>query len=420
MRAWHPNTANDSLTDELVLNCAVMAEPSSEANELVEYLVENCPGSLERKAAGGCTPLMIACQLGRIGFAKILIAAGADQSTRNDKGENIVHAVIKRKSPVCRIRNLLNLLDSDLRKHLFQQRTNLKDNGATPLHSWILEYNGRKHNHAKRVVTSLKLILEYSNGEELDMLNAAGETCLHSAIHMGQLAIIRTLVDFRPQLLYRENAVGRTPAEIARDRLATCIFKRPENQRYYYDEDATSKALALRKRDQGEFVLDKISQDEILKSKADEMHEAAGLGEVYTGNQLARILGAMGIDNPKNWNCNDLETPDLDRRVIWDFCSVAMRKHAGKRRLVSLNEANDVARRLGESEVSSRYFSVNNRSKEDEDEQEKEEDEEKKVATFVEQSLGGASAWQIQERDDKARKAIPKCADCEKHHTNEE
>ncbi len=399
-----------------------MANPGTESNELVEYLVETCPGSLEKKAAGGCTPLMIACQLGRIGFAKALIAAGADQSTKNDKGENIVHAVIKPDSPVCRTRTLLNLLDSDLRKHLFQQRKNLKENGTTPLHSWIMDYSGRNYNSAsaKKVVAMLKLILEYSNGEELDMLNGAGDTCLHSAISQGQLAIIRFLVDFRPQLLYRENAVGRTPAELANDQLATYVFQNPNSQRSYHNDDAKSSAMELKKRDKSEFMLDKLAQDEMLKKRAEDMREASGLGDVYTPHQLARILGAMGLDNPREWDRNDLQTAGLPERVMWDLCQVVMGRHAGKRRLVSLNEANDVARRLGESDVTSRYFSVNRRSAEDDEPEDKEEDESKKLSDFVQESLQRANEWLIQEREGDAEKAIPKCTHCEKHHTDEE
>lgn len=399
-----------------------MARPSPESIELVEYLVEACPGSLEKKAAGGCTPLMIACRLGRIDFVKILIAAGADQSTRDDNGENIVHAVIQQKTRVCRARKLLNLLDSDLRKHLFQQRRSLKTNGLTPLHAWILSgmysYNQES---SKTIVAMLKLILEYSNGEELEMLNGGGDTCLHSAVSQGQIAVIRTLVDFRPQLLYRENAVGRTPAEFARDRLASVIFKQPGSNGYhYYDEESKSRALSMKKRDQSEFFLDNTSQDEALKKQADEMHKASGLSETYTPHQLARILGAMGLDNPKNHDKGNLETEDLDKHVIWDLCSSAMRKHAGKRRLVSLNEANDVARRLGESETTSRYFSVNSRRDNDGEVSDKEEDDTKKVDDFVAQSLGGSTAWQTRRLGKEEFDKLPKCAICGMRHSDDE
>lgn len=408
--------------DELVLHCAVMATPSLEANELVEYLVEACPSSLEKKAAGGCTPLMIAYKLGRFGFAKILIEAGADQSTRNDHGETLAHAAVDVMGHTCRVRDMLNLLDSDLRKHLFQQRTSLKDSGITPLHAWIQKYGGRRHNHSstKSVVKTMKLILEYSGGDELNMLNSAGDTCLHTAVSQGELAIIRTLVDFRPQLMFRENAVGRTPAEVARDKVAARVFKRPDDLRYRYYAEAPSKALDLKTRDEEDFVLDKISQDDLLRSKTKEMQAASGLGEEYTPHQLARILGAMGVDNPKGWESNDVGSDDLSCKVIWDICNQTVRKHTAKRRLVSLNEANDVARRLGESEVTSRYFAVNSRKDDDAEEENVEDDEDKKVADFVQHSFAGAQGWLLSNMDPKAREAIPKCAECDERHTSGE
>ena len=44
----------------------------------------------------------------------------------------------------------------------------------------------------------------------------------------------------------------------------------------------------------------------------------------------------------------DKQSKRGDQGKIWDFCSEAASKHPGARRLVSLNEANEVARRVGE------------------------------------------------------------------------
>ncbi len=52
-----------------------------------------------------------------------------------------------------------------------------------------------------------------------------------------------------------------------------------------------------------------------------------------------------------------------------------MEKNPDRRRLVSLGEANDVAKRLGESYSSSRYFSIQARG-EDEEEENGEQDPE--------------------------------------------
>jgi ankyrin repeat protein len=65
----------------------------------------------------------------------------------------------------------------------------------------------------------LQLLLELSgpDGNGLEMLNGAGDTCLHTAIMHHHVAVAKALIDFKPSLLYRENAVGRTPAEVAYD-----------------------------------------------------------------------------------------------------------------------------------------------------------------------------------------------------------
>ncbi|KAI9171446.1 ankyrin repeat [Paramyrothecium foliicola] len=208
--------------NDLVIHCAVMATPENRSYELLEYLVETYPQSLEKKTTTGDTPLMIACRLGRLRYVELLLKANADQSTKNANGENIVHAAIAGVPTAHRLRPLLELFDKDLRSHLFQQRNSLQNDGLTPLHAWIIAASGgansynnsQAYSERKDAVEVLKLLLEYSQGCELSMLNAAGDTCLHTAIMRAQLALVKAIVDFQPRLLYRENAVG--PANSAR------------------------------------------------------------------------------------------------------------------------------------------------------------------------------------------------------------
>ncbi len=64
----------------------------------------------------------------------------------------------------------------------------------------------------------MQTLLDYSRDAELDILDGKGDTPLHSLIaKKADVAVIRTLLDVNPQLLHHENAVGRTPAEVARD-----------------------------------------------------------------------------------------------------------------------------------------------------------------------------------------------------------
>ncbi|KAF5025038.1 hypothetical protein F66182_2906 [Fusarium sp. NRRL 66182] len=389
--------------NDLVIHCAVLAEPGESANELLEYLVEACPAFIEKKNSQGDTALMVACRLGRIEFVKILLTANADQSTRNQKGENIIHAAIAGNPRASQLRELLELLDPSLRSHLFLQRKTLQENGNTPLHTWILQASGAQpenyaigfgsyrakpyDNREREAARMLELLLEYSKGEELDMLNGAGDTCLHTAIMHDMMVLIRVLVGFKSSLLYRENAVGRTPAEVAHDRLTAQKFAKPSSPR-------------LSKQNQAVDILDKKPKEFCLKS-ALEAHTTnqrkslladQGLSDTYKPDEFPLILWSLGVE--KRSQTNSLGGYTV-KKIVWDICRTAMEKYPEHRRLVSLNEANDVAKRLGEKYSASRYFSIQARRDDDEDE----EMEDKTTVDFAVQELNSriSGAWKTED-----------------------
>ncbi|KJZ78330.1 hypothetical protein HIM_02368 [Hirsutella minnesotensis 3608] len=343
--------------NDLAIHCAVLSKPTAESHSLLEYLVKAYPESMERKTTDGDTPLMLASRLGLTSYCKVLIAAGADQSTRNVRGENIVHAALLGLPMASQLKHLLDLIDPDLRSHLFTQRTILAQNGNTPLHSWISQLclvtaYGRPYYRdslpdvdveAKSSADTLKLILEYAEGKELDLLNGAGETCLHTAIKKDLVYLVKTLVEYKPQLLLREDAVGRTASELAHDRRQSKIFERPQKSSYPRDQ---------RFQQLPEISPTSLSYRAIFKDKSPEelktIAEAAGLGGDYDAEALAYILNVMGIGVGGQGQAPS--HVDL-KEVVWDYCSTTLARHPGKRRLVSLNEANDVSRRLGECQA---------------------------------------------------------------------
>ncbi|UNI14911.1 hypothetical protein JDV02_001490 [Purpureocillium takamizusanense] len=417
--------------NDLVIHCAVLSTVTKESVELLGYLVNACPEFIEKKTSSGDTPLMVACSLGRIEYVKTLLAAGADQSTRNASGENIVHASLKGNPTAAHIKPLMEILDSDLRKHLFLQRKSLEHNGTTPLHTWIsrvcglsdsgettsyYHYNRSYYNQAPSeyrdqevVVTMAKLLLGYSNGEELDMLNGAGETCLHTAVKREVISLVKVLVDFKPQLLLRENAVGRTPAEIAHDQLQSQTFEKP-NDHYRH---RTSTAV--------EDLINKHVDNFATESKADKADDATikgklqalGLSADYDEGDLVSLLAAMGTSGGKSGSTPSSGTM---KKAIWDFCFSALSKDSGKRRLVSLNEANDVARRLGEKHTPSRYFSVENRKDEDEEEQGSQDGKDDTTDFVVrEMQQRRGKAWEFSEYEAE-KLGISKCDGCGRYH----
>ncbi|KAL7913161.1 ankyrin repeat-containing domain protein [Trichoderma velutinum] len=412
--------------NDFVLHTAILAGPSENSIELAKYLIESYPESLEKKTSSGETPLMIACRLGYVHFAKLLIGANADQATRNHLGENILHAAVAGNPKAASLRRLLDIIDPGLRSHLFTERKSLQANGLTPLHAWISQACGvanddfaitsrrRRYYHwqpsspyprAEDIVDMLKLMLEYSKGEELDMLNGAGDTCLHTAVMQRMVSIVKILIDFKPQLLYRENAVGRTPAEVAQDKVTADQFR----QQHKLQSPRTDKFDAMPAQAVNTFIkcstIEGLSDDE-LREKVVEL----GLSGQYEPAQVAAIIGLVGLARSQ-----ETLAETTRNTVIWDLCKTCMDKNPGKRRLVSLNEANDVAKRLGEKHTASRYFSIQGRA---EDDDEPEDDaEEKDTRDFAAKQLSSKlnEAWRFNSFVGKDF-GLEKCDECKSYH----
>jgi hypothetical protein len=167
-------------------------------------------------------------------------------------------------------------------------------------------YTFSEDNGRDRVFETIELLLSFSKGDELITINGAGDSPLHSIIAGRKLGITRQLLTHNPELLYRENATGRTPFELARDLYTALKLKNPPTV-------GTS--------------------------------DSTYYGYRY-GNSEVRTIS----DNAPDTFVKD-DKPKDKRSVeekIWDLCREVAAEHPGKRRLVSLNEANEVARRLGD------------------------------------------------------------------------
>lgn len=340
-----------SIPDDLVVHCAVMGPLGDETNNLIKYLVNVCPTSLETKSDHGYTPLFLACLLGRVEFAKTLIDAGADQSVKDGNYCNIVHATVTNQPKVEKLRELLNLLDPELRSHLFLQRNNLTHGGDTPVHSWLKGANlipnefhhwgwQRPSIESEDNVKLLELLVEFSGGHDLGILNGSGDTILHSAVARQLPGHMKVLLDSDPKLLYRENSVGRTPAEIAHDMFISHKVAQPE-----------------------EIVVD------------------------HNPYQNETSYAHKGPADFVDWKRTRGQRTHSRKEQVWELAQEYLGKFPARRRLVSLNEANDVAKRLGESYSWQRYYAKGwNRNQDGEDddaEKPEEEEEEVKESDFV-------------------------------------
>ncbi|RYP25160.1 hypothetical protein DL765_000041 [Monosporascus sp. GIB2] len=366
------------MQNDLVIHCAVMGPQGEQTNRLIEYLIKVCPSSVEARSDRGYTPLYLACLLGRVQFAETLIKAGADQSVKDKEYNNIIHAALTNNPKFDMLRSLLSLLDPELRSDMFKQRNQLAHGGDTPLHYWIKKANETRypyamhgqfgtysrHDTSKESISNvelLSLLLEFSKGVELEILNGSGNTVLHSAVLLELPGHMSVILENNAQLLYRENTVGRTPAEIAYD----C------------------------------FIASKLS---------------IGDAAMSIGTRRSDRLANLVDKSPFSFACDQPGKPERPRReLVWEVAAeyLALTEGSSKRRLVSLNEANDVAKRISESYTGQRYYqkgtttSADADADDDEEEKKKREEEEAaKEADFVTKQYNIRGIWAWAETND--------------------
>lgn len=300
-----------------IIHAAVLARPCERNNALAAYLIKTCPDMINAKSEEDVTPLMVAAKLGRIEIARMLITAGADPTMRNSRRENLLHLALRHGPTPEKIDDFLAIFPHAVVQRLAHERDSHHDGGKTPLHRWLAEHT------TDQALAVLAVLLKRTGGAELDYLDGAGDTILHTLVLRSDynLDVVRAVIDARPSLLHRENAVGRTPVEVARDSLVASKLRNTEVSTYYgrkgyhyanrywaYDNEADTSIASIVDREPKTFVTDPA--DEAITSQ-----------------------------------------PRTTTEKMWDLIRESAAAHPGKRRLASLLEANDVARRLGEPYV---------------------------------------------------------------------
>lgn len=279
---------------ELALHCAVMAKPGEETTKLIKYLLHVMPGSLRVKSIDGLTPLSLAISLCRLDAAKLLIEAGADQTVRNNKGCNILHILLCSAYGMNSVNEkalqpFLDLIDKRLVPSLLTERCSLHPGSLTPIAAWMHTYSEN--------IEILRTILDFAastNNEHLELLDGSGDTPLHWAIKSQRQDWANLILEYRPDLLYCENSVGCTPYELAEDA---------------YTYECVSKA-----------------------------------SDVTGFNNLESLINIPPWKLAKDYKKGEA----INTKSTWHLCEDWMAKTDGKqkRRLVSLIEANEVAKRL--------------------------------------------------------------------------
>ncbi|KAL5358884.1 ankyrin repeat-containing domain protein [Aspergillus floccosus] len=292
--------------NHLVLHCAILSKQTDDSRHLVEYLINNVPGCLEKKSEEGHTPLALAFSYHRVTFADILIKAGANQAVRDGQGHNLLHLLLcgvsggmaQSGGDPGNVAALLGLFDQRLVPSLLTERAS---GSLTPLSRWLHEaapityYSSSwymiQHTHkfnrnmeTDNMVDIARYLLEFAavtNQKHLELLDGAGNSPVHDAVKRQLPRVLKLMLDYRPDLLLRENATGATPLELAADAW---------------------------------------------------VHEVTISPPKFESGESTSLDGEV--------------TQRSEREAIYDLCRSKVVQRPGKRKLVSLNEANEVAKRL--------------------------------------------------------------------------
>lgn len=293
----------DIAKDNLSLHAVVLSRaPNSESLSVLNYLLSIFPASINcPSASSSLTPLALSFLTGRTSAAETLISAGADQTTRDSTSKNLIHlslVSISKTSPtnVSDFRALLALIDKRLFPSLFTERCRDGPGGLTPLAYWLasIATSPWASADAKLVPEVLSIMLEFGGDEALEMMDGSGQFPLHQAVKHSYSELVRLMLAHHPQLLARENAMGQTPLELAES---------------LYIRDCTRRNPDIRRSDYRTLV---------NRQCEDFVGDESGLEE-------------------KN-----------DVRRTWKICRDCAKENPRARKLISVSEAREVARRLAE------------------------------------------------------------------------
>jgi len=298
------------------LPAAILSQaPASASLSVVKYLLSVFPAAIDHHASShSLAPLATSFLKGRTDAASALIAAGADQTARDAKSRNLVHLALislsrtPRDTTAHKFRSLLSLLDTRLLSSLFTERCRVDPGSLTPLAFWLAaiskgeRYSYCQNSNARLVPELLSIMLEFGGGGALTMMDGSGQLPLHQAVKQSYTGLVKIMLAHEPALLSRENAMGQTPLELAESLyIRDCAKGNPDIRICRY--------RLLEQRGCEDFV-------EPYRFEGD------GIG--------------------------DWEREEKAIRATLEICREWASKEPRARKLVSVSEASEVARRLAE------------------------------------------------------------------------
>ncbi|KAL2364431.1 hypothetical protein RJZ56_002689 [Blastomyces dermatitidis] len=312
----------------LALHCAILASPSEEfGTSVVQFILETFPDSLHTKNDSGFTPLHVAFGGRRIMAARVLVEAGADQTARDNDGHNMLHHIFAsnistvRDSPKL-LKTLSEILDPEIIPILAQKRSRLQTGSGTrarlgrqtPLSQWLSRSEGTE-------VSTLKAILDITGGKELYVLNEQGNYPIHDVTKEGKIEFVQALLERDPCMAVLENATGTTPLEVAENKLISYLIPAYSNIEKKISSCADIQFDSNR-------IVSELYRD--LFNRWQRYPYEFGPSEIY------RSKGDKPI----------ISMEDCTEGKIVQLLRNAAAKQGKKRILVSLQDANELVRRL--------------------------------------------------------------------------
>ncbi|KAF7930900.1 hypothetical protein EAE99_004150 [Botrytis elliptica] len=287
------------INSELLLHVAILHGPQTDEDKikhlnLIKHLVSVLPDSvLSLKSAQGYSPLHLAVNRKNIPVIEYLLSVGASPRSRDRQNRNIMHT-------------------------LAADAITVKKETVSCLESIIKLFNKKD---VQEIADVIEVLLKYSNCEELEMINGEGDLPLHVAIKNNRPNLTSFLLRQKPTLLYRESATGRTPLEMSHDNYISNFISNPPSVHEYWQYHPMD-----------------FQTDTLSTYRAKQKHDAAPSYQTHSmiWEECLRVQGELK---------RKFDDDDKDENVE----GKTKREFTGKRRLVSLFEANEVARRLAGS-----------------------------------------------------------------------
>lgn len=314
------------LRSDLVLHCALKyrvpgknCDKSSTpvVEKMIKYLLNWNPRLLEKRSLGGLTPLHVAAKYQGAGIIKMLLDAGANPRAKDGQGCNALHYMLDSVSCQCGDDDVEKKIEAfsptDIKTLLLEPSRD----GQLPL--W----------RAKDFCADLaQFCHKYTEGADLGMPNELGEYPLHTVVKSGTMDFIRYYVSAKPEVVGWENATGFTPLELAEMKRRNKVVHEPVKintwPQEWNDSNPNSKPAPVDKS------LHNYQADINIKALKAKKPEELSMKEQEELDKR--------VEGVEKW--------DLIIEILESAKAKLMEEGRWKRKLVGLNEVNEVAGRI--------------------------------------------------------------------------